>query len=308
MPTMTNKAKSKILVADSHENSRHIMAIMLHKLGYKTVLEAADREEAERELSRNIHENTGMAGLLGGAAPKETCDIDLLILDCDLAPRTGASYLQDLRRRFKPDQLPVLLVAMKGKERDLEAASRAGANDTLIKPFTSEAFRAKLDVLLGTGKAPVIQSFSFQGSTGGGEAKPASDKPEPKFLAAPGAPVSTGQARQNKSPAGGRSSFVGRARAVSYSTDGEPTAVLIDGKIDGHYHEKVDVIGGGQNCYWAKEVEGQDLVRLEYLSRNGRATGMLAKEIALEQFMYTFYLCEEQNCPILQRLAEERTG
>lgn len=305
------KTSKKILVADGHEASRHVISIMLHKLGYKDVFEAGDWNQANKIINDNVKTNTGMTGLLGSAAPQELCEIDLCIMDSELGEKNGLDCLTEIRKRFDHKLLPVVFTCMKTSDCNLGDASNAGANDTLKKPFPLEEFKTKLDNLLKKDGAPVIKSFAF---AGGGEAKQATKKPEkkpePVKVASEPAAVKVSSKPADKVVNGGNKkkgtggvSFYGASKADTYSTDGEPTATLVDGKIDGHYHEEVNVIGGGQNCYWATQIEGEERVLLEYLSPKGRRTSMEAKKISVEQFMYTFYLCDEHSCAILEREA-----
>ncbi|MBI5815092.1 MAG: response regulator [Nitrospinae bacterium] len=325
------KDKTRILVADSHETSQHVITIMLHKMGYENIFEASNKAQAEAIIKQNIRSNAGMSGLLGGAAPKEVCDLDLLILDADLAPDGGLPFLKALRTRFKPDQLCVLFTAMKGKESIFQIAGPAGANDFIVKPFSKDILSIKLEVLLGSDRPPVIKSFSLGAPAPAKKALPAppppkpngevgaafpfaAEKPEPAAPVAQVAMPATVEPRMAAKPASapaaasrgtGGVAFHGRrvAQGPAYTTDGPPTAELVDGHINGHYHEQVNVIGGGQNCYWARETKDGDKVRVEYLSAKGTATGMEAKVVSREQFMYTFVLCRQDNCPIMKRLA-----
>ncbi len=310
------KSEIKILIVDAHETSRHVIAILLHKLGYKDILEAGAAIDADTIISSHIHKNEGMASLLGGG-PTEICDVDLVILDYDTPPMNGLGYLASLRARFEPGAVPVLFTAMKKDEDKLKTAMDCGANQSLLKPFTQGKLGSVIAPLLSVEKAPIIKAFDFA-------AKPKKpvfvkpekkkDKPKPDLPMAksedkpgkkPGPVVELSRpkdkpAGKSKSGTGGISFRVSGSGA-KYSTENGPTAKLVDGVIDAHYHEKVDVIGGGENCYWAKQIDGQDRVRLEYLTAKGKSTGMEAKIIPLEQFMHTFYLCEEHGCAILAR-------
>ncbi len=314
--TINNK---KILIADPHKTSRHVISIMLHKLGYCDLLEAGSIDESDKILAPLISKNSGLSGLLGNTAPSEKCDLALMILDSDIDAGGGVEYLETLRKRFAPDKLPVLFTTMGNKDDQLKAGVRAGANDTIIKPFKSPAFAAVLKNLLSDGRAPVIQSFSFGGSDDGlNGTPPKKSPPVPKTIESKAAKMSgddpNKKAREELSKNGewvrpapsvatdaDRSAFYRGDDKKEYDTSGGSTARLIDGVIDGHYHEKVDVIGGGQNCFWAKEIDAEN-VRLEYISAKGRATGMEAQIVPKERFMFTFYLCEEHGCPILDRI------
>lgn len=301
------KAKEEILIliADSDQKSLHIISILLHKLGYANILEANNREEAETVIKLNSRSNTGMSGLLGGAAPKEATNIDLIMIDAELTPGGGVRLIADLRKRFGDDKPAILFTAKDGMDELLAQALKAGANDAISKPFSKDMFGIKLNVLLGAEKAPKIKSFSFTPPASKYvqiQAKPKKEEPAQ--------PAQATAVKVNSSPPAqpltGGVSFMSRGSKKTYSENDEPTAVLVDGKIDGHYHEQVNVIGGGQNCYWARRVGEQEKVRLEYLSAKGQPTGMEAKVIPLGEFMHTFILCDESNCSIMSRLAGER--
>lgn len=298
------KEETLILIADSDQKSLHIISILLHKLGYVNILEAKDREEAEKIIKDRSRNNMGMSGLLGGAAPKETTDIDFMMIDADITPGGGMRLITDLRKRFGTDKPVIMFTAKDGMDDVLPQALKAGANDAILKPFSKDMLGIKLNVLLGAEKAPMIRSFSFTPPS-----KSAQTPVKPK-KEEPAQPTQTAAVKVNgPAPAAastGGVSFMSRGAKKTYSANGEPTAVLVNGKIDGHYHEQVNVIGGGQNCYWARRVGEQEKVRLEYLSAKGQPTGMEAKVIPLGEFMHTFVLCDEGNCPIMARLAGER--
>lgn len=324
------KSSVKILIVDAHETSRHVIAIMLHKLGYATVFEAGNEAEAEEIVKKHEKDNKGLSSLLGGAAPGKICDLDLIILDHEVPPNNGMFYLAQIRRRFDAGSLPVLFTVMKGNESKLEGITAIGANDTLVKPFQLGELKSKISFLLGGGKAPVIQSFSFKqepkkeakkqapaaapsappaAAAPAGSASPASSTAEILAQHEPSVPGPSfnglGAIKRKQKPqrdGTGGVGFHSRGGKKKWSPDDPPTATLVDGKIDGHYHEDVDVIGGGENCYWARKVEGEDQVRLYYLSAKGKSTGMEAKVIPLDEFMHTFFLCEEYGCSLLDRL------
>lgn len=322
------KEEILILIADSDPKSLQVIPILLHKLGYMKVLEGKDRAEAETAIKSNSRSNFGMSGLLGGAAPKEVTDFDLIMIDADITPDGGVKLITDIRKRFGADKPAILFTAKDGMDDVLAQALKTGANDAIVKPFSKDMLGIKLNVLLGSDKAPKIKSFSFTppGKSAQPPAKPKQEEPparavQPAVVVKPTAllppavqPVRVPQASAAVKGSGpatvqsttGGVSFQSRGGGKkTYSTDGDPTAVLVDGKIDGHYHEQVNVIGGGQNCYWARRVGEQERVRLEYLSAKGTPTGMEAKVVPLEEFMYSFVLCDKSNCHIMERLAGE---
>jgi len=313
------KEDARILIVDAHETSRHVIAIMLHKLGFPNVHEAETTLAAETIVKKFTKSNQGMGALLGSAAPKEKCELDLIILDHDIesAGGGGLGYLAALRSRFDAGALPVLFTAMKDKADRLPAAQQAGANDSIIKPFPQDKLKLKIEPLLVKGKAPVVSSFDFFAQpkkAASAPAKAAESAPAPK-------PVPVGAPARSTAPAGYRKkekpkkgadtstsgiSFQRRNSSKKWSAEDPVTASLVNGVVDGHYHEDVDVIGGGENCYWATQFGKEEKVHLYYLNAKGKSTGMEARTVPLDEFMHTFYLCEEYGCAILDRLYSEK--
>lgn len=74
--------------------------------------------------------------------------------------------------------------------------------------------------------------------------------------------------------------------------------------ISGPYHENVKVAGGkgsGEVHYYATEVAGEDKIKLDYLSPNGKSTGLLAKVVLKEEFSSKFISCVEHGCDIVKK-------
>ncbi len=313
-----DKSKVRVLIADPHATSRNVISIMLHKFGYGIIKEAVSCKEADQVFAENTKGNSGMSGLLGGATPSEICELDLVIIDSNLDNGAGLRYLLSLRHKFKQEDLKILFTVMKGNEAILVTAIKSGANETIVKPFSSSQFKIMTDYLLAGGRKPATPEYLQEK-----QAKPVNvpvsntmsmdssferaNRSQASIAPPPGSVPLEKSEKTNKGAGGaggGRASFYRGDKAVTYSTEDGETASLTDGKIDGHYHEKVDVIGGGQNCYWAREI-GDGKVQLEYLSAKGKATGMVAKLVEKERFMHTFYLCDEHGCAILDRLSNK---
>ena len=91
-----------------------------------TVLECADGEAARRTLL--------------------TADLDLVLLDVVLPGMDGLDYLPELRRQ-RPT-LPVILVTARGAEADRVRGLRTGADDYVVKPFSSTELIARVEAVL----------------------------------------------------------------------------------------------------------------------------------------------------------------
>ncbi|MFQ5432871.1 MAG: hypothetical protein ACE5EN_10245 [Nitrospinota bacterium] len=294
---------------------------MCRKLGCTNVADLDSMKQFNAEIKNRIDAADGMAVFMGKKAlPKLT--VDLFIVDWDSPPGGVVRFMRDLKSKYS-GKYQFIVVADKKHSSSLGAALKGGAYDGLIKPFMLSEFREKIEEALSGRERMVVKSFNLGGAVTGSQKKgysgnpfavskekepgPAAGskeeaqpvklpEPEPKPVT-----VKPAKAPPAAAPGTGRASFYGRSGGQARSDT--VTATLKDGKIDGHYHQKVDVIGGGENCYWAREIkDGQ--VRLEYLNAKGEATGMEAKKVGRDDFMHMFYLCEEHGCQILKNLGK----
>ena len=74
--------------------------------------------------------------------------------------------------------------------------------------------------------------------------------------------------------------------------------------INGPCHEVVKTAGGkGQSeiHYYATEIPGENRIKLEYLSPNGKSTGWLAEKVSKEEFSSKFISCIEHGCDIVKK-------
>ncbi len=81
-----------------------------------------------------------------GLATALTAHLDLAILDVMLPKRDGFSILAEVRR-VRP-QLPVILVTARGAEADRVHGLTTGADDYVVKPFSSRELLARVDAVL----------------------------------------------------------------------------------------------------------------------------------------------------------------
>jgi CheY-like chemotaxis protein len=268
-----------------------------------------------------VDNTAGLGGLLGKSARPKLA-VDLIIIDCESPNGRVATQIKNIKGKYAGN-FRFLVVGDNTKAADVADAFKAGATDSIIKPFGREEFTRKMENVLSENPITVT---SFNPGLGMEDKKPAAQasvkssplvaapppKPQaPSVTAAPFpsarssgiVPKIQGHDTDMTGKGGKDHSFYRNVSKKRTAESGDPTATLVDGKIDNHYHEKVEVVGGGENCYWAREIDG-DKVRLEYLSAKGTPTGIEAKVISREEFMHNYYLCEEYGCGILKRLGK----
>jgi CheY-like chemotaxis protein len=69
---------------------------------------------------------------------------DLILLDVMMPQMTGLEVCAAIRETFSESELPVILLTAKNQESDLLAGFRNGANDYLVKPFSSVELLARV--------------------------------------------------------------------------------------------------------------------------------------------------------------------
>src|SRR6185436_8708416 len=116
---------SRILIIEDERPMRAALADALEGEGYR-VLTAADGEEG---LSRALSE-----------AP------DLILLDLMMPRLDGYALCSELRRRANP--VPILILTAKGRLEDRVKGLDLGADDYLVKPFSTGELLARIRAIL----------------------------------------------------------------------------------------------------------------------------------------------------------------
>jgi two-component system KDP operon response regulator KdpE len=114
----------KVLIIDDEEAIRRFLRVTLSSQGY-TVLEAA----------------SGNDGLANAANEKP----DVIVLDLGLPDLDGVAVTRLLREWTR---IPVIILSVRGSEKDKIAALDAGADDYLTKPFGAGELLARIRAAL----------------------------------------------------------------------------------------------------------------------------------------------------------------
>ena len=122
----------KFLVVDDFSTMRRIIKNLLHDLGYPNVDEAYDGK-------------TALPMLQAGS-------FDFLITDWNMPGMPGLDLIKAVRADAKLAKMPVLMLTAEAKREQIIEAAQAGVNGYVIKPFTAETLKEKLDKILGPGK------------------------------------------------------------------------------------------------------------------------------------------------------------
>jgi two-component system chemotaxis response regulator CheY len=117
----------KFLVVDDSATMRRIVINSLQRIGHKDVAEAGDGQEALDRFDSSI---------------------GFVITDWNMPNMSGIDFVRALRARPDGGDVPVLMVTTRSIKEDILAAVQAGANNYVVKPFTPQVLKEKIDHVL----------------------------------------------------------------------------------------------------------------------------------------------------------------
>lgn len=118
----------KVLVVDDSPTMRRIVANTLKRIGYSETEEAENGKEALAKLGEGAFE--------------------LIVTDWNMPGMTGLDFVRSLRADGNYKDLPVLMVTTRSAEEDVKEALQAGANSYIVKPFTPQVLKEKIDSIV----------------------------------------------------------------------------------------------------------------------------------------------------------------
>jgi len=118
----------KILIVDDFSTMRRIVKNLLRQLGFNNIQEADDGTTALEQL--------------------KTDPVDLVISDWNMPKMTGLDLLKAIRGDDKLKKIPVLMVTAEARKENIVEAVQAGVNNYIVKPFTAETLKEKMEKVL----------------------------------------------------------------------------------------------------------------------------------------------------------------
>lgn len=115
----------KILIVDDFSTMRRIIKNLLRDLGFTNTLEADDGTSALPMLQNG--------------------SFDFLITDWNMPGMSGIDLLSYVRADDRIKHLPVLMVTAEAKREQIIKAAQAGVNGYVIKPFTAQVLKGKIE-------------------------------------------------------------------------------------------------------------------------------------------------------------------
>lgn len=117
----------KILLVDDSTTMRRIQKNTLGSLGFTDVDEAEDGQDAVAKV---------------GKAPYE-----LVLMDWNMPNMTGIEALKAIRANPATAKIPVIMVTSESEKTRILEAIQAGATNYIVKPFTPDILKEKLDAI-----------------------------------------------------------------------------------------------------------------------------------------------------------------
>ncbi len=118
----------RFLVVDDSPTMRRIVINALKTFGYGEILEAEDGQEGLSKLQAE--------------------KVDFVITDWNMPNMTGLELTKAIRSSDALKHLPILMVTTRGLKQDIVEALQARVNNYVVKPFTPQVLREKIDAVL----------------------------------------------------------------------------------------------------------------------------------------------------------------
>ncbi len=120
--------KMKILVVDDFPTMRRIIKNLLKQLGYENIEEAEDGIQAYSKLKSN--------------------GFEFIVSDWNIPNMDGFELLKKVRSDPQLKDIPFLMVTAEAEKDKVIEAIKAGVSNYIVKPFTAEVLREKMDRIM----------------------------------------------------------------------------------------------------------------------------------------------------------------
>jgi two-component system, chemotaxis family, chemotaxis protein CheY len=120
----------KILIVDDSITIRRIITNALKTVGFTDTIEASNGKEALEKLT--------------------TGKVDFIITDWNMPEMNGLDLIKEVRANPVHSSMPILMITTRGTEHDVVEALQAKVNSYIMKPFTPQELKEKIEGILKT--------------------------------------------------------------------------------------------------------------------------------------------------------------
>ncbi len=119
----------KVLVVDDQLTMREVCRLALQEMGVRQIIDAENGDDAFKKAT--------------------TQPLDMIISDFNMPGMDGLGLLRAVRGHPAVRKLPFILVTGRGDNALVVSAAQAGVNNYIVKPFTAEMLREKVEAVVG---------------------------------------------------------------------------------------------------------------------------------------------------------------
>jgi two-component system chemotaxis response regulator CheY len=117
-----------ILIVDDYQTMLRIIRNLLKQLGFENIAEASDGTAALQKLKER--------------------PFGLVISDWNMEPMSGLELLRAMRAEPRLKDLPFVMVTAESRPERIAAASEAGVNSLIVKPFDANVLSERIAAAL----------------------------------------------------------------------------------------------------------------------------------------------------------------
>lgn len=117
-----------VLFVEDSPTMRRIISNSLNRLGFADIIEAENGVDALKKL--------------------EGRTVQLVVTDWNMPEMNGAEFVKTLRADANFNEVPIVMITTRGMKDDVMTAMRLGVNAYVIKPFTPDILKQKLDSIM----------------------------------------------------------------------------------------------------------------------------------------------------------------
>lgn len=117
-----------ILVVDDFATMRRIVKGALKQLEFKNIIEAEDGNGAMTMLKKE--------------------KVDLILSDWNMPNMNGLQLLKAVREEEKLKGIPFIMITAEGQKDNIMQAIQAGVSNYVMKPFTADTLKEKMEKVL----------------------------------------------------------------------------------------------------------------------------------------------------------------
>jgi CheY-like chemotaxis protein len=125
--TVAQPRVKKILIVEDHPDTRRLLSLELTVMGFEPITAQNGREGVEKALSEKP---------------------DLVLLDVMMPEMDGWDAARILRANPETKDIPILAETALSDRKDLNTCLQAGCDDYLVKPFTYQELRQKINAFI----------------------------------------------------------------------------------------------------------------------------------------------------------------